>query len=65
MKEAIKAILEKHKKIIEEKNPKINPNKFKLIESKKYNNLSWYLLQKKSNNNINNINIYNNFIWVN
>ena len=68
MKEASKAILEKHKKLVEEKNPKIEPNSYTLITSKKYNKLTWYLLQKKTdiknNNNINN-DIYNKFIWVN
>ena len=68
MKEASKAILEKHKKLVEEKNPKIEPNLYTLITSKKYNKLTWYLLQKKTdiknNNNINN-DIYNKFIWVN
>ena len=68
MKEASKAILEKHKKLVEEKNPKIEPNLYTLIASKKYNKLTWYLLQKKTdiknNNNINN-DIYNKFIWIN
>ena len=68
MKEASKAILEKHKKLVEEKNPKIEPNSYTLITSKKYNKLTWYLLQKKTdiknNNNINN-DIYNKFIWIN
>ena len=68
MKEASKAILEKHKKLVEEKNPKLEPNSYTLITSKKYNKLTWYLLQKKTdiknNNNINN-DIYNKFIWIN
>ena len=68
LKEASKAILEKHKKIEEEKNPKIDPNSYILISSKKYNRLTWYLLQKKedkkNNFNINN-DAYNKFIWVN
>ena len=66
MKEASKAILEKHKKLAEECNQQINPNSWILITSKKYNKLTWYLLQKKSDskNSFNN-NIYNKFIWVN
>lgn len=66
MKEASKAILEKHKKFAEECNQQINPNSWILITSKKYNKLTWYLLQKKQDSiNIFNNNIYNKFIWVN
>jgi len=67
MKEASKAILEKHKKIMEEKTQKYDPNFWNLISTKKYNKLTWYLLQKKlDQKNINyNTNIYEKFIWVN
>ena len=67
MKEASKAILEKHKKIMEEKTQKYDPNFWNLISTKKYNKLTWYLLQKKfEQKNINyNTNIYDKFIWVN
>ena len=64
MKEASKAILEKHKKIMEEKTQKYDPNFYNLISTKKYNKLTWYLLQKKFEQK-NNINIYDKFIWVN
>ena len=64
MKEASKAILEKHKKIMEEKTQKYDPNCYNLISTKKYNKLTWYLLQKKFEQK-NNINIYDKFIWVN
>ena len=67
MKEASKAILEKHKKIMEEKTQKYDPNFWNLISTKKYNKLTWYLLQKKfEQKSINyNTNIYDKFIWVN
>ena len=67
MKEASKAILEKHEKFEEEKNQKIEPNSWTLISSKKYNKLTWYLLQKKTEIKFNNINNskYNQFLWVN
>ena len=69
MKEASKAILEKHKKMIEE-NEKVDPASCRIITNKKYKKLTWYLVRKNTNvNNINintNINnIYNNYFWVN
>ena len=64
MKEASKAILEKHKKIAEEKNQKIEPNSFRLISTKKYNKLIWHLFQKKLDSK-NITDVYNKFIWVN
>ena len=67
MKEASKAILEKHKKLIEE-NEKVDPASCRIITNKKYKKLTWYLIRKNTNvNNINtNINnIYNNYFWVN
>ena len=67
MKEASKAILEKHKKLIEE-NEKVDPASCRIITNKKYKKLTWYLIRKNTNvNNINtNINnVYNNYFWVN
>ena len=67
MKEASKAILEKHKKLIEE-NEKIDPTSCRIITNKKYKKLTWYLIRRNTNvNSINtNINnIYNNYFWVN
>ena len=64
LKEASKAILEKHKKFEEEKNQKIDPNTYKLISSKNYNKLTWYLLQKKSDQKNYSNDLYDKFIWV-
>ena len=67
MKEASKAILEKHKKIMEGPE-KITPGTCQIVTNKKYKKLTWYLIRKNSNNNNNadlKNNIYNNYFWVN
>ena len=65
MKEASKAILEKYKKQVEEKE-KIDPGTCQIIANKKYKKLTWYLIRKNNNNNNNlNTNMYNNYFWVN
>ena len=63
MKDASKAILEKYKKSIEDKE-KIDPGTCQIIANKKYKKLTWYLIRKKNNNNLN-TNTYNNYFWVN
>ena len=64
MKEASKAILEKHKKIVEGPE-KITPGTCQIITNKKYKKLTWYLIRKNNNNVDLNNNMYNNYFWVN
>ena len=64
MKEASKAILEKHKKLIEN-NDKIDPGTCQIISNKKYKKLTWYLIRKNNNNIDLNNNMYDNYFWVN
>mgnify|MGYP002624779684 FL=1 len=67
MKEVSKSLLEKEKaKAIENDiNSKIDPNTYSIITNKRYKNLIWYLMYKKSNtNSIEYENNYDNYHWV-
>jgi chromosome segregation ATPase len=49
-KEMCAALIEKQKKQVEEEN-KVDPNNYKIITSKKYKKLTWYLICKKNKTN--------------
>ena len=64
-KEIYTALIEKQKNQIEEES-KISPTNHKIITSKKYKKLVWYLIYKKKENNkeIKDENNYNNYKWI-
>ena len=60
--------LNKHINFLNSKNSQkltITPDNYQIISNKNYKNLIWYLLFKKSiSNESNDINNYNNYVWV-
>ena len=63
LKEASQAILIKQKNLIEKENT-IDKDKCKIITDKIHNNLKWYLIYEKKNNEINIEEQYDNYRWV-